>query len=181
MLPERVVMETLMVSNMIKNKHLAKSISEQNFYFFIQTMKYKCEEYDIEFAMRKKYASGMTDCIICGALTDEWRMARYMHACHVSMDHGEFFRYAGNTVFPNGFIDMELIRPLNGGKLLIYGDTTETATFRIELDGSAPIETHFNTDGIAEFSVPAGNAPVKIRLSKAPGPFYPRFRAVATK
>ena len=139
------------------------------------------EEYDIEFAMRKKYASGMTDCIICGALTDEWRMARYMHACHVSMDHGEFFRYAGNTVFPNGFIDMELTRPLNGGKLLIYGDTTETATFRIELDGSAPIETHFNTDGIAEFSVPAGNAPVKIRLSKAPGPFYPRFRAVVTK
>ena len=139
------------------------------------------EEYDIEFAMRKKYCPDTRDSIICGAITDEWRIARYMHASHASIENGEFFRFAGNTVFPNGFIDMELARPANGGKLVIYGDTTETANFRIELDGAAPADAVFNADGVAEFAIPGGNDPVRVKLTKATGTYYPRFRAIITK
>ncbi len=139
------------------------------------------EEYDIEFAMRKKYCPDTRDSIICGAVTDEWRIARYMHASHASIENGEFFRFAGNTVFPNGFIDMELARPANGGKLVIYGDTTETANFRIELDGAAPADAVFNADGVAEFAIPGGNDPVRVKLTKATGTYYPRFRAIITK
>ena len=138
------------------------------------------EEFQIETAMRKKYAAGALDCIICGAATDEWRIARYMHASHVSINNGEFFRFAGNTVFPNGYIEMELARPAANGKLVIYGDTTETADFRIEIDGSAPADAAFDKSGVAEFELAPGDAPVKVRLTKAPGTFYPRFNAVTT-
>ena len=138
------------------------------------------DEYRVEFAMRRKYVPGTVDRILCGVITDEWRIARYMHACHANFDHGELFRYAGNTVFPNGFLEMELARPENGGKLVIHGDTTETADFRIELDGAAPVAAAFDASGVAEFPLVPGPQPVKVRLTKAPGPFYPRFRAVAT-
>lgn len=66
MLPERVVMEDLNVQNMLKNKHLAKSISEQNFYFFIQCMKYKCEEYGIEFVQVPMFYPSSKLCSCCG-------------------------------------------------------------------------------------------------------------------
>ena len=66
MLPERVVMEDLDVTSMLKNKHLTCSISEQNFYFFIQTMKYKCEEYCIEFVQADRYFPSSKLCSCCG-------------------------------------------------------------------------------------------------------------------
>ena len=81
MLPERVVMETLMVSNMIKNKHLAKSISEQNFYFFIQTMKYKCEEYDIEFVQADRFYPSSKTCSDCGYVNKNLKLKDRMYIC----------------------------------------------------------------------------------------------------
>ncbi|MCI5779692.1 MAG: hypothetical protein MR051_07780 [Lentisphaeria bacterium] len=138
------------------------------------------DEYETEFAMRRKYVPGTVDCILCGVITDEWRIARYMHACHANFDHGEFFRYAGNTVFPNGFLEMELARPANGGRLVIYGDAAETADFRIELDGKPPVAAAFDASGAAEFPLAPGAGNVRVRLTKAPGPFYPRFRAATT-
>lgn len=139
------------------------------------------EEYFVEFFMRKKYASDTRDCVICGVLTDEWRICRYMHASHVSKENGEFFRYAGNTVFPNGYIDIKLNTPGNGGKLVIYGDITETDSFNISINDSAPSTLRFKCDGSVEIPLLPGRKSVQVRLSKAPGAYYPRFRAVAVK
>lgn len=47
--PKMVVMEDLNVSNMMKNRHLAKVIQQQGFYTFINEMKYKCAFNGIEF------------------------------------------------------------------------------------------------------------------------------------
>lgn len=66
MLPERVAMEDLNVRGMLKNKYLAKSISEQNFYFFIQCMKYKCEEYHIKFVQVPMFYPSSKLCSCCG-------------------------------------------------------------------------------------------------------------------
>lgn len=138
------------------------------------------EEYKVEYAMRQKYSSNAFDGVICGGITDEWRICRYMHACHVSMENGEFFRYAGNTVFPNGYIEMTLSCPVKDGKLIIYGDTTETDAFVIEMNDSDKTVAKFNSNGIAEFAIQEGVNTVKIRLTKAAGVYYPRFRAVTT-
>ena len=103
-----------------------------------------------------------------------------MHASHVDSSDGEFYRFAGNKVFPNGFIEVELERPMNGGKLVVHGDTSETARFRIALDGRPPFDAAFDASGRADFTVGPGAKTVKIRISKAPGTYYPRIRAVAT-
>lgn len=66
LLPSRVVMEDLNVKGMMKNKHLAKSIQQQNFNKFINYMKYKCENNGIEFKQVPwNYPSSKT-CSCCG-------------------------------------------------------------------------------------------------------------------
>lgn len=165
------------------DKHLFHASSDlETIYFkpFYAIFGLLLDEYFVEFSMRKKYAANTHDCVICGVLTDEWRICRYMHASHVSEENGEFFRYAGNTVFPNGSIEMTLKIPHDGGRLVIYGDTTETANFCISINGSPAFEAEFNSSGYAEFPLTAGCEFVQLRLTKAPGAFYPRFRAVAT-
>ena len=166
------------------DKHLFSAASDvETIYFkpFYAIFGILLDEYAVEFAMRRKYSRDTVDCVICGVLTDEWRIARYMHASHVSIENGEFCRYAGNTVFPNGYIDMTLACPENGGKLLIYGDITETDAFQISINGAEKFIVKFNDNGAAEVAIPDGKDKVQIRLCKAPGIYYPRFRAVAVK
>lgn len=81
--PERVVMEDLNVRGMLKNKHLSKSISEQNFYFFIQTMKYKCEEYGIEFVQTDRFYPSSKTCSNCGHKKKDLKLKDRTYICPV--------------------------------------------------------------------------------------------------
>ena len=83
MLPERVVMETLIISNMTKNKYLSKSISEQNFYFFIRCMKYKCEEYGIEFVQADRWFPSSKTCSDCGCVNKNLKLKDRTYICPV--------------------------------------------------------------------------------------------------
>ena len=47
--PSRVVMETLNIKGMMKNRHLSKAIAEQCLYEFKRQIQYKCKKYGIEF------------------------------------------------------------------------------------------------------------------------------------
>ena len=76
---------------------------------------------------------------------------------------------------------MTLKRASADEKLVIYGDITETSAFRIELDDAPAIEAEFNADGVAEFALQGKSDTVKVRLLKASGPFYPRFRAITVR
>ena len=136
-------------------------------------------EYDVEFAMRKKYSAGAIDCIIAGGISDEWRIKRYMHAAHSTVNDGEIFRFAGNTVFPNGYLDMTLKAPVQGGKLIIWGDTTETSDFCLEINGEKQTLS-FDNSGKVSLPIPAGNQEIKVILTKAGGFIFPRFRAICT-
>lgn len=82
-LPERVVMEDLNVSGMLKNRHLSKSISEQNFYFFIQTMQYKCEEYGIEFVLADRFYPSSKICSNCGHKKVDLKLKDRIYVCPV--------------------------------------------------------------------------------------------------
>lgn len=64
--PDRVVMETLCVSDMMKDKHLSKDIQDQNFYKFISIMKYKCESNNIEFRQVPRFYPSSKTCSCCG-------------------------------------------------------------------------------------------------------------------
>lgn len=83
MLPNKVVMETLNIQGMVKNKYLAESISEQNFYFFIQTMKYKCEEYSIEFIQVPMFYPSSKTCSDCGRKKKDLKLSDRVYKCPV--------------------------------------------------------------------------------------------------
>ena len=137
------------------------------------------KEFDIEFAMRKKYGTGAYDCIICGGISDEWRIKRYMHAGYVTVNDGEICRFAGNTIFPNGYLEMTLKCPADGGTLVLFGDTAETANFTLTVDGVSR-ELSFDAENKACMPIEAGRDSIKISLTKSSGAYFPRFRAACT-
>ena len=66
--PAVVIMEDLNVKGMMKNKHLAKAISEMGFYDFIRIMKYKCEESGIKFFQVDRFFPSSKTCSHCGCV-----------------------------------------------------------------------------------------------------------------
>ena len=68
LLPKRVVMEDLNVAGMMKNKHLAKAIQEQNFAEIIHQMQYKCEWLGIPFVQVGRFYPSSKTCSHCGCI-----------------------------------------------------------------------------------------------------------------
>ena len=79
--PSRVVMEDLNVTGMMKNRHLSKAIAQQNFYKFIQTMKYKCEKYGIEFMQADRFYPSSKTCSECGAIKKDLKLSDRTYVC----------------------------------------------------------------------------------------------------
>lgn len=93
------------------------------------------DEYQAEYAARQEWGKvpGVLDLVIPGALTDDWRNGRYMHASHAAILDGRPSRIAGNQVFPNGFVEFRLH---SGGKpcdLIIKG---RSGSFSLECNGT---------------------------------------------
>ena len=74
-------MEDLNVSGMMKNKHLAKAISEQMFYEFIRQMKYKCEFNGIEFIQADRYFPSSKLCSCCGKIKHDLKLKDRIYKC----------------------------------------------------------------------------------------------------
>ena len=139
------------------------------------------EEYAAESAARRRYCRDMFDCVICGGLADDWRCGRFMHASHARILNGFPVRYAGNRIFPNGFIDMELKSPGKEASLVFYGDPeAEEKRFTALVDGVRR-DCVFDADGFCAFAVSSACGVLKVRLKKSEGCDYPCFRAVGVK
>ena len=72
--PSRVVMETLNIKGMMKNKHLSKAIAEQCLYDFKVKLKYKCEFNGIEFVEADKWYPSSKTCSKCGFIKKDLKL-----------------------------------------------------------------------------------------------------------
>jgi putative transposase len=79
--PSRIVMESLNVKGMLKNKHLAKAISQQRFYEFIRQMKYKCETFGIKFVQADKFYPSSKMCSCCGNVKKDLKLSDRVYRC----------------------------------------------------------------------------------------------------
>ena len=79
--PSKIVMETLRVTNMLKNKHLSKAISEQSFYRFIYFMEYKCKLYGIEFVKANMFYPSSKTCSCCGNIKQDLKLRDRTYKC----------------------------------------------------------------------------------------------------
>ena len=79
--PSRIVVEDLNVKGMMKNKHLAKAISEQNFYAFTETLRYKCEEQGILFVKADRWFPSSKTCSGCGSVKKDLKLKDRIYNC----------------------------------------------------------------------------------------------------
>ena len=79
--PSRVVMETLNIKGMMKNKHLSKAIGKQCLYEFKKQMQYKCEFNGIEFVEADKWYPSSKTCSKCGHVKSKLSLSERTYIC----------------------------------------------------------------------------------------------------
>ena len=88
--PSKVVMEDLNVKGMMKNRNLAKEISQQKFYEFKRQMEYKCEKYGIEFIQVGRFFPSSKLCSNCGQINKDLKLSDRVYHCdcglHIDRD-----------------------------------------------------------------------------------------------
>ena len=91
LLPKRVIMEDLNIQGMMKNRHLAKAIQEQNFYKFITYMKYKCEWNGIKFIQVPRFYPSSKTCSSCGTINTNLKLSDRIYKCECGLEiHRDF-------------------------------------------------------------------------------------------
>lgn len=81
--PYRIVMESLNVSEMMKNKHLSKAIQQQKFYEFKRQIEYKSKLNGIEFIQVDKFYPSSKTCSCCGNIKKDLKLSDRMYKCDV--------------------------------------------------------------------------------------------------
>lgn len=79
--PYRIVMETLNIKGMMKNRHLSKAIQKQCLYEFKRQIQYKCEKYGIEFIEADKWYPSSKMCSSCGNIKKDLKLSNRMYKC----------------------------------------------------------------------------------------------------
>lgn len=79
--PSRVVMETLNIKSMMKNKHLSKAISKQGLYEFKRQLQYKCNFYGIGFVEADKWYPSSKTCSKCGHIKSKLSLSERTYIC----------------------------------------------------------------------------------------------------
>ena len=79
--PSRIVMETLNVKGMMKNRHLAKAIASQCFYEFKRQIQYKCERRGILFVEADRWFPSSKKCSCCGHRKKNLKLSDRIYHC----------------------------------------------------------------------------------------------------
>ena len=79
--PSRVVMESLNVSGMMKNRHLSKAIAGQGFYNFKRILEYKCNFYSIKFVEASRFYPSSKTCCLCGYIKRDLKLTERIFKC----------------------------------------------------------------------------------------------------
>lgn len=81
LLPERIVMEDLNVSGMMKNSHLSKAISRQGMAEFRRQIAYKSEWNGIETIYADRFFPSSKTCSVCGHIKPDLKLSDRIYVC----------------------------------------------------------------------------------------------------
>ena len=79
--PSYITLEDLNVRGMMKNRHLSKAISKQNFYSFRNKLKYKCEWNGIELRIADRFYPSSKTCHECGSINKGLKLSDREWVC----------------------------------------------------------------------------------------------------
>ncbi len=83
--PAKVVMEDLNIQGMMKNRHLAGHIGEANWYYFIETMRFKCKKFNIEFILADRFFASSKTCSACGTKKSDLKLKDRIFNCNCGL------------------------------------------------------------------------------------------------
>lgn len=81
--PSLIVMETLNVKGMMKNRHLSGAIAAQKLYEFKRQMQYKCEAFGIELLEADRFYPSSKTCSHCGYIKHDLKLKDRVYRCPV--------------------------------------------------------------------------------------------------
>jgi len=96
MLPKAIVLEDLNVQGMMKNRHLARAISEQNFYEFRRQIEYKAAFYGISVIFADRFYPSSKKCSCCGAVKKDLKLKDRVYKCECGLVIGRDLNAAIN-------------------------------------------------------------------------------------
>ncbi|WP_341519747.1 RNA-guided endonuclease InsQ/TnpB family protein [Bacillus paramobilis] len=79
--PTFITVEDLNVKDMLKNKHLSKTIAKQSFYAFKTWLLTKCEEYGIELRQVDRFYPSSKLCSCCGQKKADLKLSDRIYTC----------------------------------------------------------------------------------------------------
>ena len=79
--PMFIVMESLNVQGMMKNRHLSKAIQQQNLYEFKRQIEYKCLWNNIKFVQADKWYPSSKTCSECGSIKKNLKLSDREYVC----------------------------------------------------------------------------------------------------
>lgn len=82
-LPERIVMEDLNVSGMMKNRHLSRAIASQGLAEFRRQITYKAEWNGIETVFADRFYPSSKTCSVCGNVKKNLKLSDRTYKCEV--------------------------------------------------------------------------------------------------
>ena len=79
--PSFICMEDLNVSGMMKNKHLSKTVQQQNFYEFRRQIEYKAEWNNISVVIADRFFPSSKLCSCCGNIKKDLKLSDRIYKC----------------------------------------------------------------------------------------------------
>ena len=82
---DKIVIEDLNVKGMVKNRKLAKSISDASFSKFRSQLTYKCDCYGRELIIADRFYPSSKTCLCCGNVKKELKLSERIYKCEVCL------------------------------------------------------------------------------------------------
>ena len=79
--PSHITIEDLNVRGMMKNRHLAKAVGQQNFYYFRQKLGQKCKLNNIELRIVDRFYPSSKICSCCGYIKKDLKLSHRTYIC----------------------------------------------------------------------------------------------------
>ena len=79
--PAWITLEDLNISGMMKNRHLAKAIAQQNFFAFRTKLQAKCKVYGIELRFVDRFYPSSKTCHNCGCIKSDLTLSDRIYIC----------------------------------------------------------------------------------------------------
>ena len=79
--PKFITIEDLNIRGMLKNRHLSKAISKQNFYYFKEFLTQQCNKNNIELRIVNRWFPSSKACNCCGQIKTDLKLKDRIYKC----------------------------------------------------------------------------------------------------